>query len=61
MNVCARLRNTCYDIQHYQYDTFSWPCDWQAEMLKVMFPSWYEGIQKVHFTAGPDGKIGRTV
>lgn len=48
------MDNTCYDLYHYQYDTFAWNCDRKAEMQKVMFPSWYEGIHKIHFASGQD-------
>lgn len=62
LRICVQgFDNTCYDLHHYENDTFAWDCNREAEMQKVMFPTWYEGIHKFHFATGPDKKIDRTV
>jgi CubicO group peptidase (beta-lactamase class C family) len=53
--------NTCYDLYHYQDDTFAWDCDREAELKKAMFPSWYKEYHKIHFNSNSNGEVNALV
>lgn len=62
LRLCVQgFENTCYDLYHYQHDTFAWACDREAEVRKAMFPTWYDEFHKIHFAAGDDNGIDRTI
>ena len=62
LRICVQgFENTCYNLYHYQYDTFAWECNREEEMRNVMFPSWYDGIHKFHFASGTDNSIDRII
>ena len=62
LRLCVQgFENTCYNLYHYQDDTFAWECNREEEMRNVMFPLWYDGIHKFHFASGADNSIDRII
>lgn len=62
LRLCVQgFDNTCYDLYHYHHDTFAWACSREAEVKKVMFPTWYDGIHKFHFASGSANSINRII